>query len=55
MRYTEVQLTSFGLEVQQGRASNYPANPIDGRASGVKLSSRDGWLWFREGDRLVPG
>jgi hypothetical protein len=55
MRETEVKLTPFGTEVLEARASNYPANPIEDWASGVKLSSASGVLWFREGDRLVRG
>jgi hypothetical protein len=55
MRETEAKLTAFGTEVLEGRASSYPANPIDDWASGVKLSSASGALWFREGGRLVRG
>jgi hypothetical protein len=53
MRYTEVKLTPFGLDVLEGRASNYPANPIDDWAAGVRLSSRDGNLWFNDHGKLV--
>lgn len=53
MRTTEVDLTPFGLDVLEGRASNFPANPVEEWAAGVQLSSRRGTLWFREGDRLV--
>jgi len=55
MRETDVKLTPFGTEVLEGRASSYPANPIEDWASGVKLSSASGALWFRQGDRLVRG
>ncbi len=55
MRNTEVQLTPFGLDVLEGRSSNHPANPIEDWASGVRLSSRDGALWFHDGERLVRG
>ncbi len=55
MRETEVRLTDFGSDVLEGRASNYPTNPIEDWASGVKLSSAGGSLWFRQGDRLVRG
>lgn len=50
---TEVKLTPFGLDVLEGRASNYPTNPIEDWAAGVRLSSRDGALWFNDAGRLV--
>jgi hypothetical protein len=53
MRDVHVALTPFGLDVLEGRASSYPINPIDDWASGVKLSSAQGMLWFNEGGRLV--
>jgi hypothetical protein len=53
MRTTEVQITPFGLDVLEGRASNFPANPIEEWAAGVQLSSSAGSLWFRDGDRLA--
>lgn len=53
MRTTEVDLTPFGLDVLEGRASNFPANPVEEWAAGVQLSSSRGTLWFRDGDRLV--
>jgi hypothetical protein len=53
MRDTEVKLTPFGLDVLEGRASNYPTNPIDDWAAGVRLSSRDGALWFNDNGKLV--
>jgi hypothetical protein len=53
MRNTEVKLTPFGLEVLEGRASNYPTNPIEDWAAGVRLSSRDGNLWFNDNGTLV--
>jgi hypothetical protein len=53
MRTTEVDLTPFGLDVLEGRASNYPTNPVEEWAAGVQLSSSRGTLWFRDGDRLV--
>ena len=39
IRHTEAALTPFGEEVLKGAASNYPANPIDDWAAGVRLSS----------------
>jgi uncharacterized protein DUF1835 len=53
IRQTEAVLTPFGAEVLKGAASNYPANPIDDWAAGVKLSSADGVLWFNDGGKLV--
>lgn len=53
MRATEVRLTPFGLDVLEGRASNYPTNPIDDWAAGVRLTSRDGNLWFNDHGKLV--
>lgn len=55
MRNTQVELTTMGQDVLEGRASNYPTNPIEDWTAGVKLSSSEGALWFDEGDRLVPG
>jgi hypothetical protein len=55
IRTTEAKLTPFGAEVLKGAASNYPANPIDDWAAGVKLSSAEGRLWFNDGGRLVRG
>jgi hypothetical protein len=53
MRETAAVLTPFGEEVLKGAASNYPANPIDDWAAGVRLSSANGELWFNDGGKLV--
>jgi hypothetical protein len=53
IREVQVALTPFGVDVLEGRTSCYPTNPIEDWASGVRLSSADGVLWFREGDRLI--
>lgn len=53
IRHTEAALTPFGEEVLKGTASNYPANPIEDWAAGVKLSSAGGTLWFNDGGKLV--
>jgi len=53
IRNTEAKLTKFGADVLAGRASNYPTNPIDEWAAGVRLSSAEGKLWFNDGGRLV--
>jgi Domain of unknown function (DUF1835) len=53
MREMKVDLTPFGADVLDGIATNYPTNPIDEWAAGVKLSSADGALWFRDGDKLT--
>lgn len=53
MRTTEVELTPFGRDVLEGRASNFPTNPIEEWVAGVQLSSSRGPLWFRDGERLV--
>jgi hypothetical protein len=55
IRSTEVALTPFGEEVLAGTASNYPSNPIEDWAAGVRLSSEEGVLWFNDGGRLVRG
>ncbi|HET9863853.1 MAG TPA: DUF1835 domain-containing protein, partial [Steroidobacteraceae bacterium] len=55
MRDTEAALTPFGEQVLKGKASNYPANPIDDWVAGVHLSSEKGTLWFNDGGRLVRG
>ncbi len=53
IRHSEVALTPFGAEVLKGTTSNYPANPIDDWAAGVKLSSEAGVLWFNDGGKLI--
>ena len=53
IRHTEAVLTPFGAEVAKGAASNFPSNPIDEWAAGVKLSSEEGKLWFNDGGKLV--
>ena len=57
MRTAEAELTAFGLDVLEGRQSNFPANPIEEWVADVQLSSSRGTLWFRDGDRLTgqPG
>jgi hypothetical protein len=55
IRSTEAEVTPFGEEVLKGAASNFPTNPIDDWAAGVKLSSTEGALWFNDGGRLVRG
>ena len=55
IRNTEALLTPFGTEVLKGAASNYPANPIDDWAAGVRLSSEEGSLWFNDGGKLIKG
>jgi hypothetical protein len=52
---TEAAITPFGEEVLRGATSNFPANPIEDWAAGVKLSSSAGLLWFNDGGRLVKG
>lgn len=53
MRATEVTLTPFGLDVLEGKRSNYPTNPIEEWVAGVKLPSTNGALWFNDGGALV--
>ncbi|MEJ0086397.1 MAG: DUF1835 domain-containing protein [Pseudomonadota bacterium] len=53
IRSTEAKLTPFGAEVVKGAASNYPANPVDDWAAGVRLSSVEGALWFNDGGKLI--
>ena len=55
IRNTEAALTPFGVEVLKCAASNYPANPIDDWAAGVRLSSEEGALWFNDGGKLIKG
>jgi hypothetical protein len=53
MRKIRVWLAPFGEAVLAGKASNYPANPIDDWAAGVRLSSAEGALWLRDGEQIV--
>ncbi len=53
IRHTDAMLTPFGEAVLKGAASNYPANPIDDWAAGVRLSSGEGSLWFNDGGKLI--
>jgi hypothetical protein len=53
MRTAEVDITPFGLDVLEGRASNVLANPIEEWAAGTQLSSSRGTLWFRDGNRVI--
>lgn len=55
MRNTEVALTAFGEAVHDGREANYPTNPIEDWAAGVKLSSTGGVVWFNDGGKVVRG
>ena len=49
------ELTEFGAQVAEGRASSWPTNPIDEWAGGVHLSSAEGNLWFHEHETLTRG
>jgi len=51
-RGAEVRLTNFGKSVFEGRASNYPTNPIDEWIGGTHLSSGEGNVWMYEGKEL---
>jgi hypothetical protein len=42
------ELNDFGLQVCDGKASAWPANPIDYWAGGVHISSEANNLWFIE-------
>jgi hypothetical protein len=55
IRHTEATITPFGQQVLNGRASNYPENPIDDWAAGTQLISRRGLLWFNDGGRVLRG
>jgi hypothetical protein len=53
MREVQVTLTPFGLDVLEGKRSNYPTNPIEDRIAGVMLSSANGALWFNDAGHLL--
>ena len=53
IRSTEAKLTQFGADILKGAASNYPENPIEDWAAGVRLSSEEGAMWFNDGGKLV--
>jgi hypothetical protein len=52
MQGTQVELTPFGAEVLDGRASSWPVNPIDYWAGGVHVSSAAGNTWFNDGGKI---
>ena len=47
------ELTDFGAQVLEGRASSWPVTPVDYWAGGVHVSSAEGNLWFLDEGRLV--
>jgi hypothetical protein len=49
------ELTEFGAQVSDGKASSWPANPVDYWAGGVHVSSAEGNLWFNDGGALSRG
>jgi hypothetical protein len=53
MHDTNVELTGFGAQVLDGKASSWPVNPIDDWAGGVHLSSAAGNVWFVEDGRVI--
>jgi hypothetical protein len=55
LRGTSVELTDFGVEVAEGRASYWPSNPIDDWVGGVHLSSARDNLWFIQDGVIVRG
>lgn len=55
MRHTEVVITATGCSVLEGEASFVELNGIDDWVGGVHLSSREGTLWFYDGETVVPG
>jgi hypothetical protein len=48
MQDTNVELTEFGTQVCDGKASAWPTNPIDYWAGGVHISSQANNLWFND-------
>jgi Domain of unknown function (DUF1835) len=55
MQGTSFELTEFGAQVAEGKASSWPVNPIDDWAGGVHLSSAANNLWFNDDGRLSRG
>jgi hypothetical protein len=55
LQNTNFELTDFGAQVCDGKASTSPANPIDYWAGGVHLSSATGNLWFNDAGVLSRG
>jgi hypothetical protein len=53
MHDTNVELTGFGAQVLDGKASSWPVNPVDDWAGGVHLSSAAGNVWFVEGGKVI--
>lgn len=53
MRGTQAAVTPFGEAVLDGRESNYPANPIEDWVAGTRLSSVEGTLWVRDGEKVI--
>jgi hypothetical protein len=46
MQDTNFELTEFGAQVCEGKASSWPVNPVDYWAGGVHVSSTADNLWF---------
>ena len=53
MRVSKVTLTRFGQRVLAGEANHVEVNGIDDWVGGVHLSTAEGNVTFRDGDRLV--
>jgi hypothetical protein len=52
---TNFELTDFGTQVCDGKASAWPVNPIDCWAGGVHVSSVANRLWFNDEGTVTPG
>lgn len=54
LRGTEARLTSHGDAILAGKGNAVEWNGIDDWVAGVHLDSRNGRVWFRSGQGLVP-
>ncbi len=55
VRTTEATLTPAGRQVLAGEANFITLNGIEDQVGGVRLSSRENFLWLYDGSQLVPG
>lgn len=53
MKDTKVELTQIGVQILEGEQNNIELNGIDDWVGGIRISSKSGKLWWREGKKLI--